>query len=91
MKTVISVKTDLSTKLKAQAVAKQIGIPLSTLINAYMRDLASSGTVHFSAPEPMTPEMEKLIEQVEDDIKNNRNLSPSLKTQKEIEAYLDAL
>ena len=90
MKTVISVKTDVSTKLRAQLVAKQIGIPLSTLINAYMRDLASSGTVHFSAPERMTPEMERLIEQAENDIVSG-DVSGPFKTTKALFDHLDNL
>ncbi|MES2971638.1 MAG: hypothetical protein V4702_04920 [Patescibacteria group bacterium] len=90
MKTVISVKTDVSTKLRAQSVAKQIGIPLSTLINAYLRDLASSGTVHFSAPEPMTPQMEKIIEQAERDIAAG-DVSGPFKTSKELFDHLDNL
>lgn len=75
-KTVISVKTDVATKTKAQAVAKEIGIPLSTLINAYLRKVAGDGTVHFTATEQMTPQMERVIEKVEAEITRGETYGP---------------
>ena len=39
----------------------------------------------------MTPELEKLLGRVEEDIKHNRNLSPAFKTAKEATEYLDSL
>ena len=39
----------------------------------------------------MTPELEKRLEKVEEDIKHNRNLSPRFKTAKEMNKYLDSL
>lgn len=39
----------------------------------------------------MTPELEKRLEKVEEDIKHNRNLSPAFKTAKEFNKYLDNL
>jgi antitoxin component of RelBE/YafQ-DinJ toxin-antitoxin module len=47
MKTaVVNFKTDDATKSKAQAVARQIGIPLSNLLNAYLSELATTGVLH---------------------------------------------
>jgi addiction module RelB/DinJ family antitoxin len=66
MKTaIVNFKTDDATKAKAQAVAKQIGIPLSNLLNAYLYELASTGSVHFTASESMTEKIEKIIEEAE--------------------------
>ncbi|HUC95460.1 MAG TPA: type II toxin-antitoxin system RelB/DinJ family antitoxin [Candidatus Saccharimonadia bacterium] len=65
----INFKTDDATKLKAQAVAKQIGIPLSNLLNAYIYELANTGSVHFTASEPMTEKMEAIIAETEKEIK----------------------
>ena len=64
----VNFKTDDATKTKAQAVAKQIGIPLSNLLNAYLYELANTGSVHFTASEPMTEKMEVLIEEAEKEI-----------------------
>ena len=64
----VNFKTDDATKAQAQAVAKQIGIPLSNLLNAYLHELAKTGSVHFTASEPMTEKMEVLIAQAEKEI-----------------------
>ncbi len=91
MKTaVINFKTDDATKAKAQAVAKQIGIPLSNLLNAYLYELASTGSVHFTASEPMTEEMEKVIEQAEKEIAAGEVSGP-FETLEEMFAHLDSL
>ena len=68
MNTVISVKVDKEIKEQAQEVAKSVGIPLSTLINAYLRQLVVTRRVDFFAPEQMTPEMEKIIAEAEAEI-----------------------
>lgn len=68
MNTVISVKVDKEIKAQAQEIAKSVGIPLSTLINAYLRQLVTTRKVELYAPEPMTPEMERLIAKAEKDI-----------------------
>ena len=91
MKTaIVNFKTDEHTKAKAQAVAKQIGIPLSNLLNAYLYELASTGSVHFTASEPMTEKMEKLIEQAEKEIAAGEVSGP-FETLEEFFAHLDSL
>ena len=91
MKTaIVNFKTDDATKIKAQAVAKQIGIPLSNLLNAYLYELAATGSVHFTASEPMTEKMEKLIEQAEKEIASGETSGP-FETLEEMFAHLDSL
>jgi addiction module RelB/DinJ family antitoxin len=91
MKTaIVNFKTDDATKAKAQAVAKHIGIPLSNLLNAYLYELASTGSVHFTASEPMTEEMEKVIEQAEKEIAAGEVSGP-FETLEEMFAHLDSL
>lgn len=38
----------------------------------------------------MTPELEKLLKKVEEDIKSNRNIVGPFKTAKEVDEYLDS-
>ena len=66
--TTMTIKIDKELKKRAQTTAKQIGIPFSTLINAYLREVSATGRVQFSAVEEMTPQMEKIIEQAEEEI-----------------------
>jgi len=91
MKTaVVNFKTDDNTKKKAQAVANQLGIPLSNLLNAYLNELATTGSVHFSVAEPMTKKMEKIIEVAEKEIKNGETSGP-FETLEEMFEHLDNL
>jgi addiction module RelB/DinJ family antitoxin len=69
MNTVISVKVDKKTKEAAQEVAKSMGLTLSTLINSYLIQVVHSRRVELFAPEKMTPKLEKLIGEVEAEIK----------------------
>ncbi|MFZ2545311.1 MAG: type II toxin-antitoxin system RelB/DinJ family antitoxin [Candidatus Saccharimonadales bacterium] len=68
----INFKTDEATKLKAQDVAGKLGIPLSNLLNAYLYELASTGSVHFTTAEPMTKEVEAHVAKAEADIATGR-------------------
>ncbi len=91
MKTaVINVKVDAQTKQRAQAVAGAFGIPLSTLINAYLMELAETGQIHFGAVEIMTPQMEKLVEQADREIKAGETSGP-FDTAEAAVAYLNNL
>ena len=91
MKTsVLNVKVDENVKKQAQVVASSFGIPLSTLVNAYLMELAETGQIHFSAVEIMTPKMERLIEQAEKDMKAGE-ISEPFDTAQEAIAYLKTL
>ena len=88
MHTVISVKVDKEIKAQAQEIAKSVGVPLGTLINAYLRQLVTTRRVELYAPEKMTTKLEKAIAAIEADIVQGKNLSPKFKTAKEAVAWL---
>jgi addiction module RelB/DinJ family antitoxin len=67
-KTVISVKLDKDVKASAQEVAQSAGLTLSTLVNAYLRQVAATRRIELYAPEPMTPKLEQLIAEVESEL-----------------------
>lgn len=91
MKTaIVNFKTDEATKTKAQAVAKQVGIPLSNLLNAYLSELATTGSVHFTVSEPMTEKMEKVIGMAEKEIAAGE-LSGPFENLEEMFTHLDNL
>ena len=91
MKTVINIKADKEVKEKAQAVARELGLPLGTIINAYLRQFIRSREVYFSSAPQMTSKLEALLKQVETDIRNDRHLSPTFKDAKEMDDYLASL
>ena len=86
----MSVKVDEKTKQRAQAVAKQFGLPLSTLVNAYLMELGDTGQIHFGTAEIMTPKMEKIVEEAEKQRKNNQ-LSGPFNSADDAINYLDSL
>lgn len=90
MTTVIHVKADKEVKENAQKVAKDLGLSLSDVINASLRNFIRTREIVFSDIPQMTPELEKLLDRVEEDIKHNRNLSPAFKTAEEMNKYLDS-
>jgi len=65
MTTVISIRLDKDLKEAAQEVAKSVGIPLSTLIGAYLHQIVATRQINLYAPEQMTPHLEKMIEEAE--------------------------
>lgn len=90
-KTVINIKTDEEVKKNAQKLAEELGLSLSDVLNASLRNFIRTREVRFSFIPQMTPELEKLLGGVEKDMKDKKNLSRRLGTQEEVEGYLDSL
>jgi len=76
MKTVLNVKTDKSLKEKAQKIAKDIGVPLSTVVNAYLKEFVRERRVTFTTEPRLRPEVAKRLEQASKDIRAGKNISP---------------
>ena len=91
MKTVINIKADKEVKRRAQRVASELGLSLSTVINAYLKHFVREKEVQFSVAPRMTSELEDILRGVEADIKKGRNLSPAFSSAKEMDKYLDSL
>jgi len=91
MKTIINIKSDKDIKEKAQRIAKDLGLPLSTLINAYLRQLIRNEEIYFSAAPQMTKELEETIAIATRDLKANKNVSPTFSSKKDLNAYLASL
>ena len=47
MKTMINIKADKEVKESAQRVAAELGLPLSTVINAYLKELSERSSVFY--------------------------------------------
>ncbi len=75
-KTVISVRIDREVKESAQEVAKSAGLTLSTLVNAYLRQVVATRRIELFAPEEMTPKLEGLIAEFEADLKAGKVSRP---------------
>ena len=91
MKTVIHIKADKEVKETAQRVANELGVSLSTVMNAYLRQFIRSRELHLSAIPTMTSELERLLVDVETDIRTGKHLSPAFSDADAMDTYLDAL
>ena len=90
MKTVLSVKTDRDVKKQAQMLAAELGLPLSTVVNASLKEFVRARAITFSAVPRMTKRLEKILGRVEKDLKTGKNLSPEFRSAEEAMRYLDA-
>ena len=72
----INLRIDKGVKQEAQKLAEAMGIPLSTLINAYLKQLVRNREVHISAAPKMSPYLEKIIAEAEEDFRAGKNISP---------------
>lgn len=71
MKTaVINIKTDPEVKNKAQKIASDLGFSLSTLINAYLRQLVKTKSVTFSIADTPSEYLKQALRESEEDRKS---------------------
>ncbi len=61
MKIQVNLKIDNSVKKQAQKRAKNIGLSLSSIVNATLKQFAKTGELELSSAPKMTPYLEKLV------------------------------
>lgn len=88
-KAVITIKTDREVKENAQTLAQLLGLSLSDVMNASLRNFIRTREVYVSAVPQMTPELEKLIGQARQDFKAKKNIAGPFSSAKAMDAYLD--
>lgn len=70
---VINIRTDLGLKSAAQKVAEELGFSISSLVNAYLKQLVKTKTVHFSEAEEPSDYLIELLKEAEEDRKAGRH------------------
>lgn len=91
MKTTINIKADKEVKEQAQEIAEDLGLPLSGVINAFLKDFIRSRSISFSTIPRMTPVLEDILGGIEEDIKSKKKMSPTFYSSGSANAYLDNL
>ena len=81
---VINIKTQPEIKIKAQTIAKELGLNLSSVINAYLVQLIKTKTVIFSTSEEPT---DYLLQMLED----SRKAAKKFSNAKDAVSYLDKM
>lgn len=65
---VINIKTDPKLKSELKIVAKELGLPVGTIINSYLRELVRERRVVFSAPPSLNQRTKRLLQRIDTDI-----------------------
>ena len=91
MKTTTSIKLDEDIKRKAQKLAQELGLSLSTLVNAQLRQFDRDKRAVFTQAPQMTSGLEGFLGMIERDIQKEKNLSKPIKTKKDLDSFFKAL
>lgn len=86
---VINVKLNPDLKIQAQNIAEELGLSLSSLVNACLKQVVRARTVTLSAAEEPTEYMVKMLEESKLG-KQERNII-SFKNNDEVLNYIDTL
>lgn len=89
-KVVINFKVDKEVKEEAQKLARDLGVPLSTLVNAQIKQMLRSRTVILTTDLKPTPYLEKIIKEAEADYAAGRNITRTNSIEEAL-AHLDSL
>ena len=94
----INIKADREVKIKAQKVAKQLGVPLSLVINNYLREFIRDKEVHFSlnretmplgTPEgELKPVVKRRLARLHKDVVEGKNIVGPFHSAKDAISYL---
>ncbi len=90
MKTILNIKVDKEVKDQAFEVARDMGVPLSTLANAFLKKLIKERSMTFTAPLRPSRELEKILRKANKDIKEGKNLSPVFTSADSVMKYLES-
>lgn len=83
-KTLLTIKTDKTLKIGAQHVAEEIGVPLSTVVNAFLKQFVREREITFSASYEPTMYLRSIIREGESELKTGRGLSKKFHSAKDL-------
>lgn len=90
MKTTLHTKIDNDVKERAQSLANELGIPISTIINSQLREFVRSGTFQVSREAKIKDSVWKEILKASKDAKNGKNISPEFDNIEDAMKWLNA-
>lgn len=87
---ILNIKMDPKTKERLKIFASQLGLPVSALINAQIKQMLRTGKVELDTTLEPTPYLIKLVKKAEADYKAGRNVI-TLNGRDELKDYLKTL
>jgi len=88
-KTILNIKTDPDTKKQLKEFAAELGVPVSAIMNAQIKQMLRDRKIVLSTELEPTPYLEKIMRQVEADLKTGRNISPTFSSAEEMFEHLE--
>ncbi|PIR44422.1 MAG: hypothetical protein COV10_04765 [Candidatus Vogelbacteria bacterium CG10_big_fil_rev_8_21_14_0_10_51_16] len=88
--TAISVKIDPKVKREASKAVEELGMSLSTYINASLKQLVRTREAHFTSGRRATPYLKRLVAQAEEEYKKGDYSGP-FDSIEEMDKHLDSL
>jgi addiction module RelB/DinJ family antitoxin len=76
MKTQVNLKIDSNIKKDAQKMARELGLSLSSVVNATLRQFARTGELELSATPKITPYLENLVKEARREFENGKGHGP---------------
>ncbi len=83
------IKLDKKLKTDAQKIAKEMGLPFSTVITTYLKHFVKRKAILLSTTHTMTPYLEEVMRQGKIDYKAGKNISPVFKNAEDALEWLD--
>lgn len=90
MKTTLHTKIDKDIKERAQNLANELGIPISTIINSQLREFVRSGTFQVTREPQLKESVWKEIIKASKDAKQGKNLSPEFTNVEDAKRWLNS-
>ena len=88
-KTILNIRTDSQTKIQIQEFAAELGVPVSTIINAQIKQMLRDRKIVLSTELEPTPYLEKIMREVEKDMKAGSNISKRFSSAKGMFEHLE--
>ncbi|TSC79300.1 MAG: hypothetical protein G01um101429_535 [Parcubacteria group bacterium Gr01-1014_29] len=89
-KTTLNIKADVEVKKRAQRTARELGMPLSTVINAYLKQFIRTKEVHFSVEGKLKPEVKKHLDRLHEEALTGKNISHVFDSYEKAVRYLNS-
>lgn len=87
----INIKADKALKEASRKLAEELGLSLSAVVTAQLKQFVKNQDLYVSAAPKMTPALETMIEEAERDLRAKRNISPVFRSGAAMDRHLDLL
>ena len=75
--TILNIKTDKALKAEAKHVAKELGVPLGTVVNAFLKQFVREKEITLSVnPYQPTPHLQAAIEDAQQEHESGQSMHP---------------